>query len=136
MGNSAVVPGGTALGNSVLLGVMSTPPPAEDGRVKDGTSWLGTPAIFSAQAAIERSRFPKESPIGRRENCILLRACIEYFRVTLPPTFMILLGAIWFFALTQIEKHTPRPRCCFWRRCCIYRAALLPRRSSSPRNGS
>ena len=103
VGNSAVVPGGTALGDAVLLGVMSAPPPSEDGRVKDGTSWLGTPAIFLPK---RQSSAPVSEEVTYRppRKLYLLRACIEYFRVTLPPTFMILLGAIWFFALTQIER--------------------------------
>jgi non-ribosomal peptide synthetase-like protein len=103
VGNSAVLPGGTALGDGVLLGVMSAPPPAENGKVKDRTSWLGTPAIFLPK---RQSSAPVSEDVTYRppRKLYLLRACIEYFRITLPPTFMILLGAIWFLAVAQIER--------------------------------
>ena len=103
VGNSAVVPGGTTLGDSVLLGVMSAPPPAPDRRVKDGTSWLGTPAIFLPKRQTGEP-VPEMVTYRPSRKLYLLRAGIEYFRVTLPTTFMILLGATWFYLLMQIER--------------------------------
>jgi non-ribosomal peptide synthetase-like protein len=103
VGNSAVVPGGTVLGNSVLLGVMSTPPPSPDRKVKDGTSWLGTPAIFLPKRQSAK-QVPETVTYRPPRKLYYLRASIEYFRVTLPPTFAILLAALWFYLLMQIER--------------------------------
>ena len=45
IGNSALLPAGTHVGDEVLIGVLSKPPAEEKAAMKSGTTWFGSPAI-------------------------------------------------------------------------------------------
>ncbi|HEY0311781.1 MAG TPA: Pls/PosA family non-ribosomal peptide synthetase [Allosphingosinicella sp.] len=45
IGNSALLPAGTHVGDEVLIGVLSKPPEEEKAAMKSGTTWFGSPAI-------------------------------------------------------------------------------------------
>ena len=45
IGNSALLPAGTHVGDEVLIGVLSKPPEEEKTRMATGTTWFGSPAI-------------------------------------------------------------------------------------------
>jgi non-ribosomal peptide synthetase-like protein len=83
VGNSAVIPAGTALGDDSLVGVLTMAPSAEEQPARGGASWLGSPPIL----------LPRRQPRpGFSEHCTFRpsrkvqwgRACCEILRVTLP----------------------------------------------------
>lgn len=83
LGNSAVVPAGTTIGENSLLGVLTVPPSDPGKAAEGGSSWLGSPPV----------RLPHREPsAGFSENrtyrptrrARLVRAIVEAFRVTLP----------------------------------------------------
>ncbi|HMC91231.1 MAG TPA: Pls/PosA family non-ribosomal peptide synthetase, partial [Allosphingosinicella sp.] len=45
IGNSALLPAGTHVGDEVLIGVLSKPPEEEKAAMNSGTTWFGSPAI-------------------------------------------------------------------------------------------
>src|SRR2546427_12315673 len=45
LGNSAVVPAGTTIGENSLLGVLTVPPSAPGQAVQGGSSWLASPPV-------------------------------------------------------------------------------------------
>jgi non-ribosomal peptide synthetase-like protein len=105
VGNSALVPSGTVLGDSVLVGVLSVPPsdPAEAARVDSG--WLGSPAIFLPRRQ-ESTAFGEEATFRPPRRMILLRALIEQFRVIAPVTGFVVLTSLLLTAMTEIEDAT------------------------------
>ena len=82
IGNSALVPGGSALGDDVLIGVMSTPPVGWP-LVPDGTRWLGSPsfALPRTQAA---SCFAESETFAPGRRARGMRAIIDAMRILTP----------------------------------------------------
>jgi non-ribosomal peptide synthetase-like protein len=103
VGNSALIPSGTVLGDSVLVGVLSVPPtdPTEAARVD--SAWLGTPAIYLPHRQ-ESTSFGEASTFRPPMRMILLRAFIEQFRVIAPVTGFVILTSLLLTALTEIEE--------------------------------
>lgn len=93
VGNSAVIPSGTTLGDDVLIGVLSVPPadPAEAAR--RNSSWFGTPAVFLPQRQIA-GQYDEGSTFRPRRRLILQRLGIECVRVILPLTVVIALTSL------------------------------------------
>jgi non-ribosomal peptide synthetase-like protein len=87
LGNSSLLPDGTSFPDNSLLGVLSLAPPAEDPRLKAGTSWLGVPAIpmlgRRAEGGGNESRTFHPS-LGRR----LARLAIEGARIIISPSIL------------------------------------------------
>jgi len=102
VGNSALVPAGTVLGESVLVGVLSVPPgdPAEAARVD--SAWLGSPAIHLPRRQTS-STFSEEATFRPPRRVLLLRAFIEQFRVLAPVTGFVVLTSLLLTGLTEIE---------------------------------
>lgn len=98
IGNSAHINGGEQIGNHSLLGVMSIPP--VQNRIKDHTSWLGSPAIFLPKRDVN-TRFSETKTYLPTRMRIFARYMIEYFRVTLPGafSFSMLWGWLYLFNL-------------------------------------
>ncbi|GAC1365478.1 MAG: non-ribosomal peptide synthetase [Ktedonobacteraceae bacterium] len=86
VGNGALVPLATQLGDNCLLGVYSVPPAQQ---VEAGTSWLGSPAIFLPRRQ-ESQSFEDGLTYHPRPSLVALRLFIEFFRVTLPATITTL----------------------------------------------
>ena len=103
VGNSALVPAGTILGESVLVGVLSVPPadPAEAARVD--SAWLGSPAIDLPRRQTSTT-FGEEATFRPPKRMILLRAFIEQFRVLAPVTGFVVLTSLLLTGLTEIEE--------------------------------
>jgi len=84
VGNAALVTGNTRMGDNTLLGVQSTSSGCD---LEDGTSWLGSPAIYLPRREI------MEMDEGETYNPSLLtcisRLLIEFFRFTMPPGLLI-----------------------------------------------
>ncbi len=102
VGNSALIPAGTILGESVLVGVLSVPPadPAEAARVD--SAWLGSPAIDLPRRQTSTT-FGEEATFRPPKRMILLRAFIEQFRVLAPVTGFVVLTSLLLTAMTEIE---------------------------------
>jgi len=103
VGNSALIPAGTILGESVLVGVLSVPPldPTEAARVD--SAWLGSPAIDLPRRQTS-STFSEETTFRPPKRMILLRAFIEQFRVLAPVTGFVVLTSLLLTGMTEIEE--------------------------------
>ena len=101
IGNSAVISPDTRLGNDVLVGVLSKMS-SKDLPAKDGTSWFGSPAVYLPKRDINHD-FSSERTYKPTKKLIFLRYCIEFFRVTLPTTFFILLASLITNAVSYLQ---------------------------------
>jgi non-ribosomal peptide synthetase-like protein len=101
VGNSAVLPPGTVIGDDCLIGCLSSPPP--DGQAaRPGTSWLGSPGFFLPQRA-KNAEFSEETTFRPTVDLRLQRAAIEFFRVILPSTGFICLTSVLLSAVILIR---------------------------------
>jgi non-ribosomal peptide synthetase-like protein len=108
VGNSAMVPQGTRLGSNCLVGVLSVSPESALERMKDGTSWLGSPPMELPRRQAG-SCFAETSTYSPTKLLVLQRLFIEFFRITLPGTFLVLatysaLGSLFWL---QLQVSTP-----------------------------
>ncbi len=102
VGNSALVPAGTILGESVLVGVLSVPPPDPAEAARVDSAWLGSPAIDLPRRQTS-STFSEETTFRPPKRMILLRAFIEQFRVLAPVTGFVVLTSLLLTGMTEIE---------------------------------
>jgi non-ribosomal peptide synthetase-like protein len=93
VGNSAVVPSGTVLGNGVLLGVLSVPPADPADAAKKDSSWFGSPAMFLPQRQVA-TQFDEGSTFLPRRRLVAQRMLIELLRILLPLTVVIALTSL------------------------------------------
>ncbi|MDD4971784.1 MAG: amino acid adenylation domain-containing protein [Paludibacter sp.] len=105
IGNSAVISPDTRLGNDVLVGVLSKMS-TKDLPARDGTSWFGSPAVYLPKRDINHD-FTAEQTYKPTRKLFIQRYCIEFFRVTLPTTFFILLASLITNAVSylQVERN-------------------------------
>lgn len=89
IGNAALVPSNTQLGDNSLIGVHSVPPREP---VKPGTSWLGSPAIFLPRRQINTC-FDDRVTFRPPAKLVACRLGMEFLRVVLPPTLMYMMIA-------------------------------------------
>ncbi len=89
IGNSALVPINTTIGDDCLLGVMSIPPEKE--KIENGTSWLGTPAMFLHNRDIN-NEFSDEKTFKPSPMLYLKRLAIEFVRVILPTNIYVIVS--------------------------------------------
>lgn len=108
IGNSALLPPGSVVGDGCLIGCLSVPPPLEKGPVQDGTSWLGSPAFFLPQRQ-KSTGFSDEQTFHPSRKLWLKRGCIEFFRVTLPATIFIMLTSVLLSVVVVLEDHVTLP---------------------------
>jgi non-ribosomal peptide synthetase-like protein len=101
IGNSAVISPDTRLGDDVLVGVLSKMS-TKDLPAKDGTSWFGSPAVYLPKRDINHD-FSLERTYRPTRKLVILRYCIEFFRVTLPTTFFILLASLITNAVSYLQ---------------------------------
>ena len=93
IGNSAMLPPGAIIGDNCLIGCLSVPPANPADAAREGTAWLGSPAIFLPQR--QRSAgFAEESTFHPSRKLWLQRAAIEFVRVILPATGFIVLTSL------------------------------------------
>lgn len=97
IGNAAVVPAGTEVGDHSLIGVGTVPP--VDG-VPDGTSWLGSPAMYLPQRQ-DSGSYADELTFRPPPKVVRDRLVIEFFRATLPAT---LLGVSFYLYLLTLSS--------------------------------
>jgi non-ribosomal peptide synthetase-like protein len=98
LGNAAFLPGGGALADRCLLGVLSVPPanPAEP-----GTDWLGSPAMFLPRRQ-QSECFPETLTFTPTRRLYAERLAIEFFRIVLPPTLWFATAALGIHVLLQL----------------------------------
>ncbi len=95
VGNSAVIPAGTSLGDESLVGVLTIVPSDGSLAARRGASWLGSPPVFlpcrqtTSEVAEKRTFRP-----SRRLQWA--RGCFEILRVTLPGAgfLLVTVGAL------------------------------------------
>ena len=104
IGNSAILPPGTVIGDEVLLGCLSAPPrdPAE--ALREDSAWLGSPALFLPQRA-KSSQFSAEATFVPSARLRIVRAAIEFVRVITPSTGFIILISLMFSALLLLHDY-------------------------------
>jgi non-ribosomal peptide synthetase-like protein len=81
IGNSALLAGGSIVGDDALIGVSSTPP--GDAKVPDGTAWLGSPS-FKLPHRQQDTRFPEATTFAPTQSMRRQRAIIDAIRVIGP----------------------------------------------------
>jgi non-ribosomal peptide synthetase-like protein len=84
VGNSALVPANTRLGDNCLLGVQSLPPGEI---VQPGTSWLGSPSLFLPRRQTAEG-FDESLTYRPPKRLVVCRLAIEFLRVTVPATLL------------------------------------------------
>ncbi len=91
VGNGAVVPPGTVLGEGSLVGVSSISPrdPAE--AAQPGATWLGSPAMRLPLRQASTA-FPERTTYCPTPRLRLARGAFEILRVTLPPAGFIMVA--------------------------------------------
>jgi len=82
IGNSALVPSGTQVGDNCLIGVLSLPP-AGGGATPEGTRWLGSPA-FSLPRTQDDTSFDEEETHNPSRKLYVQRLLVDAVRVLLP----------------------------------------------------
>ena len=92
IGNSALLPANSSIGNDCLIGCLSVPP-ADGAAAKMGTSWMGSPAFFLPQREIDTS-YSQQQTFNPPLHLYCQRLFIEYFRVTLPSTLTFMMLSI------------------------------------------
>src|SRR6266702_190537 len=89
VGNSAVVPAGTTIGENSLLGVLTLPPQDPSQASEPGGSWLGSPPVRLPHREPSTS-FSEKRTYQPTRRARLVRAFVEAFRVTLPSAGFII----------------------------------------------
>lgn len=106
IGNSALVPINANIGDDCLIGVMSVPP--SEGKTENGTSWLGTPAMYLHKRDVNND-FSCEETYKPTKLLYLKRLIIEFIRVILPTVIYVLAS----YALANLF-HTICVNYYFW----------------------
>jgi non-ribosomal peptide synthetase-like protein len=103
IGNSALLPPGTVIGDNVLIGCLSTPPANPADALREDTAWLGSPAILLPQRQ-KSAGFSDEATYHPSPKLRIQRAVIEFVRVIAPSTCFIILISLMFSALLLIHN--------------------------------
>ncbi|HEV3329978.1 MAG TPA: Pls/PosA family non-ribosomal peptide synthetase [Bryobacteraceae bacterium] len=90
VGNSAVIPAGTTLGDCSLVGVLTVAPSGEGQAAQSGACWLGSPPIVLPHR--QSSVFSEKTTFRPGRKLLWSRAFCEIARVTLPDAGFILVA--------------------------------------------
>ncbi|BAU28519.1 non-ribosomal peptide synthetase-like protein [Aneurinibacillus soli] len=110
IGNSAHIEGGKEIGSNCLIGVLSVPP--DERKTEDGTSWLGSPAMFLPRRDINTC-FSETETYKPTTSLYVKRYVIEFFRVTLPASFTIWMISMMWWIAGKIEAYMSMPALLF-----------------------
>lgn len=102
-GNGAHLPPGGLLGDDALLGCQSLLPPAA---IQKSSGWVGSPAFFLPQRE-SSTQFPDHALTKPTRKLWLLRGFIEFFRVTLPATALLVLTSLLISATVALDDDWP-----------------------------
>lgn len=107
VGNSALIPQGYNLPDDVLIGVLSTPPTAEQLTQSSAKDWFGSPAIAlpNRQSSGEYPASLTTHPSFAR---LLARATVEGLRIIFPQTMLIIFSVLLItFSHDILVSHHP-----------------------------
>ena len=104
IGNSAMLPPGTVIGDSVLIGCLSSPPPSPADALREDTTWMGSPPIFLPQRQ-KSTAFSEETTFNPTRKLRVQRAAIEFVRVITPSTCFIILISLLFSSLLLLHDY-------------------------------
>lgn len=102
VGNAAHLPAGTRVGKDSLVGVHTVPPP---GGVPDGTSWLGSPAMYLPRRQ-DSGSFAEGHTFRPPRRRVAERLVIEFFRVTMPASVLAVAVYLYLLALSELAGAT------------------------------
>ena len=97
VGNSAILPVGSSLGDGCLLGVQSVPPP-EPSRTPDGSEWLGSPS-FALTHRPKVGNFDDTVTFRPTLKLYSQRAVVDAFRILIPGYIGLAALVAWVFAV-------------------------------------
>lgn len=104
VGNSALVPPGSELGDDCLIGCLSLPPEPQGRPVANDTSWLGSPAMELPRRAVNTSFHP-ETTFAPTPWLVTLRLFIELWRVVLPPAGFLCVASLMFSSVSILRDE-------------------------------
>ena len=104
IGNSAMLPPGTVIGDSVLIGCLSAPPPDPADALREDSAWMGSPPFFLPQRQ-KSAGFSDETTFNPSNLLRVERAVIEFVRVILPSTGFIVLISLLFSSLLLLRDY-------------------------------
>jgi non-ribosomal peptide synthetase-like protein len=93
VGNSALIPAGSVIGDDVLVGCLSVPPREQGQAEQAGSSWFGSPAILLPRRQ-QAHQFDEGSTFKPPPHLVAQRYAIEALRVILPPTCYIAMNSL------------------------------------------
>ncbi len=102
VGNSALIPIDTVIGDDCLIGCQTKPP---ERTVANGTAWVGNPAVFLPKRERRDIYFAEETTYNPGKRLYFKRLVIEFFRVTLPSTAYIIFTNFLLSFFIQIEDQ-------------------------------
>ena len=104
VGNNAILPVGSSLGDDCLLGVLSAPP-AESQRTPDGSEWLGSPS-FQLPYRRKVGGFAESVTYRPTVKLYIQRYIIDALKILIP-YFLAAGGSIAFFYLLALGSYLP-----------------------------
>ncbi len=104
IGNSAMLPPGTVIGDEVLVGCLSAPPANQADAMRRDTAWMGSPAIFLPQRQ-KSAGFSQQATFDPPARLRIQRAIIEFIRVIAPSTCFIILISLLFSGLLLLRDY-------------------------------
>lgn len=104
IGNSALLPTGSHIGDDVLIGVLSQPPLDGAAERDAGSSWFGSPAI-NLQQRQKLVQFNEGSTFTPPRHLVATRWLVEYVRVTLSMTVFVALFSLMLSGVSEISDH-------------------------------
>lgn len=99
VGNSALIPIGTSIGNNCLIGVLSKPPQECAYLTINDTNWLGSPPMILPKRQ-ESQQFELKKTFEPPFYMVILRGIVEFFKITVPPalTSCCFIFSYWFMS--------------------------------------
>jgi non-ribosomal peptide synthetase-like protein len=97
LGNVALLPGTSRMGDNSLVGVHSVAPPRADPE----TTWLGSPPIFLPRRE-QSQAFPDELTYTPTPRVVAGRIVLEIPRITLPAVLLLMSTLAWAYATVSL----------------------------------
>ena len=93
IGNSALLPTGTTIGDETLIGVLSKPPESGEAADRPGSTWFGSPPI-SLPTRQSVGLFDEGARFNPSRRLVATRLAIEFVRVILSLTAFVALFSL------------------------------------------
>lgn len=104
VGNSALIPQGYHLPDNMLIGVLSTPPVAEQLAASDAKDYFGSPAIALPRRQ-ESQAFSDQLTLYPSFGKRLFRSAIELIRILIPETVVFISSVLFIAYLHDLIKN-------------------------------